>query len=160
MIQMASILRLIALSILFGGSTTVVFVAVTLVAAAKAQGVPAAEAAAANAPIFIHYAKILIGAAIALLVAEALQLARARKADKLESARYGASLLVIITAFVFSFLIVPPMERLLPSIKTDNAAHGEFTRMHETSRIIFGVTILSALASLILTGLTQQKKPE
>lgn len=160
MIKLANILRLIALSFLFGGSATVVFTAVTLVSAAKAQGVPVAEAAAANAPIFIHYAKLLTGAAVVLIIAEAMEIARARKADKLQGARYAASLLAAITAFVFSFLIVPPMERLLPSIKTDNAAAGEFTRLHETSRVIFGVTILSALASLILTGLSQHKKPE
>ncbi len=45
MSKASQILRLISLALLFGGSAAVVFVAVVLVKAAKANGVPVEEAA-------------------------------------------------------------------------------------------------------------------
>ena len=46
---LGKILRTISLAMLFGGSVAIVFAAIVLVHAAKAHGVPIAEAAARNA---------------------------------------------------------------------------------------------------------------
>lgn len=153
MSSVVGILRLLSLSFLFAGAASIVFAAVVLVSAAKAQGVPVAEAAAANAPIFIYYSKIALGAAIILLVAEIIDFSRTRQRSKLVMARFAASILAVITAGVFALVIVPPMDNLLLSIKTDEAARQEFHHLHEVSRTVFGGTILFACVSLILTAL-------
>ena len=41
------------------------------------------------------------------------------------------------------------MEKLLPDIKTDKAAHEKFHQLHETSRAVFGASIILALLSLV-----------
>lgn len=145
---LSEILRALSLSILFGGSAMVVFVAITLVKAQTAQGIPTAEAAAANAPAFVSYGKILLGAAVALLFAEVLAFTKEQKTKAL-FVRLGASAICIVTAFIFSLAIVPPMDKLLPSIKTDSAAHAQFQDLHESSRKVFGATIVFALISLL-----------
>lgn len=144
------IVRLVALALLFGGSSAVVFAAITLVKAATAAGVPVSEAATANAPIFIQFSKIALGAGIGLLLAECLDFAMEKKPAKLTLARYAASLACVASTMVFAFVIVPPMESLLPSIKSDKRAHEKFHKMHETSRGVFAATILFALLALIL----------
>lgn len=151
--SVVGVLRLLSLSFLFAGAASIVFAAVVLVSAAKAQGVPVAEAATANAPIFIAYSKVALGAALVLLLAELMDFSRLRQRSKLAVARFTASLFAVVTAGVFSLVIVPPMDNLLPSLKTDEAARQEFQHLHEVSRAVFGVTILSACVSLILTAL-------
>lgn len=162
MSKASQVLRLLSLALLFGGSTAVVFVAVTLVKAAKANGVPVEEAAAINAPAFIEYAKILAGAAVALLIGEGLDFASDKSAakGKLRLARYGTSLLCAITAFVFSFAIVPPMDDLRAQIKSDEAAKAKFHDLHEVSRAVFGATILFALLSLLLPAFEGRRGPQ
>jgi len=163
---LSTILRLVALAILFGGSAAIVFAAITLVKAAEAQGVPVAEAANANAPLFIQFSKVALGAGIALLLAESLDFANNRLTDKLTIARYVSSLLCVATTMIFAFGIVPVLEELRPRIKTDEAAHAEFRKLHEFSRMVFGGTILLALISLVIPALgreaapTNAKKPE
>lgn len=150
----SEILRLISLSILFGGSTAVVFVAIVLVKAAEAQGMPKAEAAGINAPAFIQFAKVVAGAAVALIAAEALHFAAIKKGlvekTKTTLPRLAASLICIATAFVFAFAIVPPMDELRTLIKTDEVKAAEFKKLHDASRGVFGATILFALVSLVL----------
>jgi hypothetical protein len=144
------ILRTISLAILFGGSAAVVFAAITLVKAAEARGVPVPEAAAANAPLFIHYAKINLAAGVVLLIGEALDYAKRRLWNRATMAQYACSILCVVSTMIFALAIVPPMERLLPEITKSETAHAEFNGLHKTSRIIFGATILLALTSLIL----------
>ncbi len=157
MAKINDILRLIALSILFGGSTAVVFVAVTLVKAATANGIPVREAASNNAPAFIGFAVIAAAAAFILLACEAVDFLIVRKRlkplSKLVLTRYGASILCAIATAVFAFGLVPPMKELQPLIKTDEAKAQEFGRLHETSRIVFGGTIVFALVALVMQGL-------
>ncbi len=161
MSKASQVLRLLSLALLFGGSTAVVFVAVTLVKAAEANGVPKLEAAAVNAPAFIEYAKILAGAAIALLIGEGLDFAGNKDAkSKLRLARYATSLLCVIAAFVFSFAIVPPMDGLRPQIKSDEAAKAKFDDLHKVSRGVFGATILFALISLLLPAFEGRRSPQ
>jgi hypothetical protein len=148
--KLSEILRLISLAILFGGSAVLVFTVIVLVKSQEAQGILKADAAAANAPAFFQYAKVLAGAAVALLVSEGLSWAAVKQKTKLTFARMGASLLCIISAFIFSFAIVPPMSELQPQIKTDQVKAEEFHKLHETSRAVFGVSILFALVSLIM----------
>jgi hypothetical protein len=149
----SKILRLVALAVLFGGSAAIVFAAITLVKAAQAQGVPVAEAANANAPLFIQFSKVALGAGIALLLAECLDFAANRLTDKLTIARYVSSLLCVATTMIFAFGIVPVMEELRPRIKTDETAHAEFHKLHEVSRMVFASTIFLALISLVIPAL-------
>lgn len=150
MLLLGRILRTIALAVLFGGSAAIVFAAIVLVKTGVANGMTTAEAAFNNAPIFIHFSKVMLGAAVLLLLGEALDYAKRRDWSKLTIAQYATSLVCVIGAMIFSLGFVPPMEALLPSLKTDAAAHQMFTHLHETSRIVFGATILCALASLLL----------
>jgi hypothetical protein len=142
-------LRTISLALLFGGSSAIVFAAIVLVKAAQAKGVPVPEAAAANAPVFIHFSKIALGSALVLLLSEVIDLFTAEK-TKLTVARYATSAVCIVSACVFALVIVPPLDALLPVINTDPTAHKSFHDMHELSRAVFGVTIFSALLSLVL----------
>lgn len=154
---LAGILRLIALSLLSGGSTAVVFAAVTLVKAATAAGVPIQEAATANAPIFINYAKIATGASAALLISLLIDLRSGGLKGALNLACMASSLACIIAASIYSFAIVPPMEKLLPQIKTVAASYEEFHRLHELSRAVFGASIAFAYLSLILPVFKRHK---
>ena len=147
---LSKILRLISLSLLSGGSAAVVFCAVVLVKAATASGVPVAEAAATNAPVFIQYSKVASVAALFLLVAELAGFSQTAQKGKLDLARFAASLACIVCVGIFAFGIVPPMERLLPDIKTVTEAHEQFRHLHEASRSVFGASILFAFLSLIL----------
>lgn len=144
------ILRTVSLAILFGGSVAIVFAAITLVKAATADGVPVSEAAARNAPLFIHYAKVNLIFGVILMIGEGLDFAKRRLWNKATIAQYACSLLCVVTTMIFAFGIVPPMERLMPAMKTDEAARQEFRNIHEVSRSVFGGTILLALLSLIL----------
>jgi hypothetical protein len=156
------ILRTVALAILFGGSVAVVFSAVTLVHTAVAEGLPRAEAAARNAPVFIAYAKVNLITGFVLLIGEALDYAKRRLWNKGTIAQYACSLLCVITTMIFALAIVPPMDRLLPELKTNQTAQAEFQQLHKVSQMVFGGTILLALASLILPifgALKDQGKP-
>lgn len=158
----SEILKLISLAILFGGSASVVFVAIVLVKAAKANGVPVEEAAFRNAPAFIYFGKVAAGAAIVLLIAEgtnyALHLKESIKLSKAKILGYFSSLLCALTALVFAFGITPPMEKILPDLKTDKAAHDKFHQLHETSRAVFGASIVFALVSLLLSTCQSTKQ--
>ncbi|MBX9692672.1 MAG: hypothetical protein K2Z81_09835 [Cyanobacteria bacterium] len=156
MSKVNKILRLVSLSILFGGSAAVVFVAVILVKAAVAKGIPVSQAAATNAPAFIEFSKVAAGAAIALLIAEAINFATQAK-SKLTNARYIASFLCVVATFVFAFAIVPPMKALQPYIGDDEAKAQEFHKLHEVSRGVFGGTILFALFALAFSAFEGQE---
>lgn len=150
MLIVGRILRTLSLAILFGGSASIVFAAIVLSKYATSRGLSVAEAAFNNAPMFIQYSKVLLVAAVLLLLGEALDYAKRRDWSKLTLVQYATSLLCVITAMVFSLGLVPPMEVLLPNLKTDPHAYQMFKELHETSRIVFGGTIFFALASLLL----------
>lgn len=145
--------RLICLAVLFGGSSAIVFGAVVLVHAAKANGIPVEEAAATNAPLFIQFSKVAAVCALGLVLSEHFELikkSKLKQKTKLGLAQYAASLICAIAIFVFAFVIVPPMDRLQGQMKQDPAAHAEFKKLHDTSRLVFGLGILGALISLVL----------
>ena len=146
----AKVLRTIALALLSGGSAATVFAAIVMVKAAKANGIPVEEAAAANAPIFIGYSRIVLGAAIMLTIGEALDFFVGTDKSKLAKMRYLFSGLAIATALGFSLGIVPPMEVLLPRMKEAAEAHQEFQKLHHISQMVFGASILCAFVSLVL----------
>lgn len=153
--------RLLSLAMLFAGSASVVFVAVVLVKAAKANGVPVGEAAFRNAPAFISFSKVAVGAAIVLLFSESASFASNLKAKiklrKSAIARYVCSCLCGLMVMVFGFALTPPMEKLLPEIKVSEKAHEKFHGLHETSRAVFGASILFALAALVLSTCEAKK---
>jgi hypothetical protein len=161
MFNFARILRLISLAMLFGGSSGIVFAAIVLVTAAKAQGVPVAQAAAVNAPIFIEFSKVALAFALALVLSEAIQvkgdLPHLSKQSKWALGRYFASTVCALATFVFALAIVPPMEKLLPHLKTEETARLEFRKLHETSRAVFMTIIVFAMASLIIPPLSSRR---
>ncbi|MBX9688037.1 MAG: DUF4149 domain-containing protein [Candidatus Obscuribacterales bacterium] len=144
------VLRSVSLAVLSGGSAAIVFSAIVLVKAATAKGIPVAEAAAVNAPIFIHYAKVALGASILLGLSELIDFQSNTQKSKLDTARYLSSFLCIISMLVYALAIVPPMAALLPDIKTVAAAHQQFQHLHEVSRAVFGAGILFAFISVLL----------
>lgn len=148
--KLSEILRAISLSILFGGSAMVVFVAVVLVKSQTAQGIPVSEAAANNAPAFIQYAKVLTGASVTLLIAEGLGFFSAKIKNTALYARIATSMLCVICGFVFSFVFVKPMAAIQPLMKTDEAKAAQFHDLHEKSRIVFGAAIIFALLSILI----------
>jgi sterol desaturase/sphingolipid hydroxylase (fatty acid hydroxylase superfamily) len=124
--------------------------AITVVRAAQTQGMSIPEGAALNAPVFILFSKIALGAAFGLLLGESLAYAAERRMTKLDMARAATSVITMVCAMVFAFVFVPPMQDLLPRVKTDAAAHAEFHKLHESSRGVFSVMMLSALLSLLI----------
>lgn len=154
MLKLARIVRIIALAMLFGAGSGIVFAAITLVNAAKAQGIPATEAATVNAPIFYEFAKVAVGFAFALVVAEALEikgdLKNLEKRSKWPMARYFASIVSAVAIFIFSYGIVPKMKELQPQIKTNASVKAEFDKLHHVSRGVFSAAIVFALASLVI----------
>ena len=149
-IMLATILRQISLAILFGGSASIVFAAITLVKAAEANGIPVSEAASANAPIFIQFGRVAVGAGVALLLAESLDFAMRGRPGRLTTARYISSLLCVASTMIFAYAIVPPMEALRAEMSTNQAARESFRKLHEVSRAVFGSTILLAMVSLVV----------
>jgi hypothetical protein len=159
--MLARILRLISLAMLFGGSTATVFAAITLISAAKAQGIPATEAAAANAPLFIEFSKVALAFAITLVVAEAIEikgdLKSLEKGTRWRMARYFSSIVCAISTFIFALAIVPQMEDVRVLMKTDESAKKQFQKLHEASRLIFTGTIVFALVSLVVPAISTKK---
>ncbi len=154
----SKILSSLALALMTGGSAAIVFAAVVLVKAATLKGIPVAEAAATNAPLFIQYSKVALVAAILLFVAELIHILTVKIKGKLDYCRYLSSVASISLVFVFALVIVPPMERLLPDIASVKEAHGEFHRLHELSRAVFGGSILFAFISLLLPAFAKKSE--
>ncbi|MBI2811480.1 MAG: hypothetical protein HYX67_11730 [Candidatus Melainabacteria bacterium] len=129
----------------------IVFAVVTLVKAAKEKGIPVAEAAMNNAPVFLNFSVIALVCAVLLLIAEALDFMKNKAiASKLVKARWATSLIAVAATMVFSLGIVPPMKQLLPEIQTNQEARAKFDGMHKSSERVFGIVILFALISLLL----------
>src|ERR1700722_13050188 len=112
MLKLSQLLRAIALSILFGGSSMIVFAVITLVKAAVAKGIPVAEAATNNVPVFVHYSTIALVCAVVLLIAESIDFAKNRATTNLTRARWATSLVTVATTMILSFAIMPLMKDL------------------------------------------------
>lgn len=157
--------RLIALSLLSGGAAMVTFVAVTLVKAAKAEGVAVTEAAFRNGPAFINFSYIALGAAAILLVTELIDyMSRKKEASsgflsKSLIVRYVSSLVCALLMIVFSVVFAMPMGKLMPEIRTNEAAHEQFDKLHNGSRIVFGIGILFGFISLVIPNSMPMRKP-
>jgi hypothetical protein len=151
-------LRLIVLSVLFAGSASIVFAAITLVKAGELQGIPVQQSAAANAPIFLQFSNVVLTASLILIVCEWGHYRRTKDPARVSYARYAASFVCFICTLLFSLVIVPNMERVLPAIHQDKAAFLEFTKLHHLSRMVFGGTVLFALVSLVLTDVVTTGK--
>lgn len=150
MIKLSYILRVLSLAILFGGSIAVVVSAITLVKAAQAHGVPASDAATANAPMFLSFSNMVMVSGFVLLFAESLDYAKHRVINKLLTVRYGASLICSIATIILCFAIVPPMKEMLGSVHSSEHTLQVWQTFHKSSQIAFGVIILSALVSLVM----------
>ncbi len=151
------ILRLSSLSVLFAGSAAIVLAAITLVKAGVAGGLTVSAAAAANAPIFLIFAKVAAGAAALLLLAEAIDSLSNGKFTQSKIIQYIASAACCLCAFHFAFSIAPEMETLLPQIADHASARNSFHALHESSRLFFSGIILFAWLSLILPVFFEKK---
>lgn len=138
----------------------IVFAAITLVRAGKEKGIPVADAAMNNVPIFIHFSTIALVCAIGLLIAEALDFSRNKTADKLSRIRWASSGIAIVAAMILSFGIVPPMKELIPQIRTNQEAHKQFETLHHSSEATFAAMILFSLVSLILPAFSKRESLE
>lgn len=158
--------RLIALSLLSGGAAMVTFVAITLVKAAKAEGVADAEAAFRNGPAFINFSYIALGAAAVLLITEVIDyMSHSKEASKgfLKKSllvRYISSLVCAALMIVFATVFAMPMGKLMPEIRTNEAAHEQFDKLHEGSRIVFGIGILFGFISLVIPNSMPARKSD
>ncbi len=148
--RLGKIIRLTSLSVLFGGSISIVLAAITLVKAGVAKGLTVSEAAMNNAPVFIVFSKVIAVVCVALLLAEVIDSVFKRPYTKLKLAQYTASILCCICGFIFAFYTAPLMEHLLTLINQDPAAHETFHSLHESSRLLFSGIIVFAWIALIL----------
>ena len=148
--KLGEILRLTSLAILFAGSAAIVFAAITLVKIGEAKGLSVSAAATANAPIFLHFSKVIIFSSIILLLSQAIDSFSSGKFDKGKILQYITSALCCICAFAFAFVIAPEMDNLLPQVANNAEIRQSFHNLHEMSRIMFAGIIIFAWLSLIL----------
>jgi hypothetical protein len=150
-------IRITSLAVLFGGSASIVFAAITLVKAGMANGLSVTQAATANAPIFLNYSKVTAIAAVALLLAEAIDSFFTTKFDQPKIMQYVATAACCLCAFNFAFVIAPEMEHLLPYVLTNDGIRQSFHSLHETSRLLFSGVIIFAWIALILPVVYDKK---
>jgi len=150
LIMLIRVLRVISLAILCAGSAGFVYAAMSGVNAAHQAGVPIAQAAAANAPVFIEYTKASLVLAIFLVFVEFLDYIFDRKLDFARKLRYATSTSCFVAAAVLALVIVPRMSDLLPDITTKEEAHAAFQQLHNQSRLLVGAVILLAFASIVI----------
>jgi hypothetical protein len=142
------VFRLIALAILCGGSSAIVFAAVTFVHFAQAEGMTIAQAAQYNAPVFISFSKVALAAASVLLVTELLDFFVFAKRALVNKISLAAGLLCFLSCFVFAVQIVPSMEELRPKMRQEVSAYEAFQSLHHISQLVFAASIAFALVSL------------
>lgn len=145
-------IRLLALSIIFGGSIAIVFVVVNMAKEGHALGLDKATIGMANAPLFIHFSKLALGAAVALIVAEIADFFTNPDKGKCTFARYGTSIASAALVLFFALGLTAPMSGLLPKLKTDAAAEEEFSKLHKISQPVLGTAMALAIASIAMSG--------
>jgi uncharacterized protein YybS (DUF2232 family) len=124
--KLGAILRLSSLAVLFAGSAAIVFAAITLVKIGEAKGLTVSAAATANAPIFLHFAKVTSIAAVLLLIAEVIDNYFTPKITRLKIIQYIATGACCLCVFAFSFVIAPQMMQLLPDVASNKEARQSF----------------------------------
>lgn len=144
--------RLLALSIIFGGSVAIVFVVINIAKEGHALGLDKATIGMQNAPLFIHFSKLALGAAIALLIAEVADFFTNPEKSKCTFARYGTSAASAALVLFFALGLTAPMTDLLPKLKTDSSAEAEFSKLHKISQPVLGTAIALAIASIAMSG--------
>jgi len=100
--------RLLALSIIFGGSVAIVFVVINIAKEGHALGLDKATIGMQNTPLFIHFSKLALGAAIALLVSEIADFFTNPEKSKCTFARYGTSAASAILVLFFALGLTAP----------------------------------------------------
>ena len=149
--------RLIALSVLFAGSSAIVFAAIVFVRTARLAGMSTPEAAAFNAPTFIAFSKVALAAGTVLVVAELAEYFFVLAAEnRLRAIRYGLDAGCFASALMFATAIVPTMEKLMPLMKDNATAYATFQNLHHWSQIYFSGIILCALLSLLTLAPKQE----
>jgi hypothetical protein len=144
------VFRVVSLAILCAGSMGFVFAAVTGVKSAEERGIPVAQAATANAPVFVEYAKAALVLCIFLLFLELLGYAFNRKLDMARKLRFGTSAACFTAAAFLALAIVPRMEQLIPEIQNKEDSRAEFHGLHNQSRVVVSAIILFAFASIAI----------
>ena len=155
--KLVETVRLLALSIIFGGSVAIVFVVINIAREGRVAGLDTATIGLANAPLFIHFSKLALGAAIALIVSEVADFFTNPEKSKCTFARYATSALSAILVLVFALGLTAPMAEMLPSLKTDAEVGAKFDKLHHISQPVLGSAILLAIASIAMSG--KRKKP-
>lgn len=150
--KLVETVRLLALSIIFGGSIAIVFVVINIAKEGHAAGLDQATIGLANAPLFIHFSKLAMGAAIALIVSEVADFFTNPEKSKCTFARYGTSVLSAILVLVFALGLTAPMAAMLPQMKTDAEVGAKFDKLHHVSQPVLGTAMLLAIASLAMSG--------
>lgn len=154
----AYMMRVIALAFLSAGSASIVFAAISLVKAAVARGMPIAEAAAANVPIFYMFSTVVLICSCILFVAECIDFVmKLSPQSLLVKLRYTMSMICVCCGLIWSLGIVPQMRDLNPRIKSDADAHEQFQKMHKMSEMDMSAVMVCALISLLLPGLEQRR---
>jgi hypothetical protein len=154
--KLCRILRLASLAVLSGGSIAIVFAAITLVKTAEASGIPAAQAAVTNAPVFVQFSHIAVVCAVLLIATELVDYFQTKPISRLKIICYISSLLCFTSTLIFAWVLVPAMERLRPLIQSNTSAHTNFLQLHDCSRLVFGGIILFASIALLLPALRDE----
>ncbi len=150
--KLVETVRLLALSIIFGGSVAIVFVVINIAKEGHAAGLDTATIGLANAPLFIHFSKLALGAAIVLLVSEIADFFTNPEKSKCTFARYATSAASAILVIVFALGLTAPMADLLPKLKTDAEVGAKFDKLHHISQPVLGAAIALAIASIAMSG--------
>lgn len=150
--KLAETVRLLALSIIFGGSVAIVFVVINNAREGRAAGLDQATIGLANAPLFIHFSKLALGAAIALIVSEVADFFTNPEKSKCTFARYGTSTLSAIFVLFFALGLTAPMADMLPQLKSDAEVGAKFDKLHKISQPVLGAAIALAIASIAMSG--------
>jgi hypothetical protein len=143
-------MRVISLAILCAGSAGFVYAAMASVTAASKAGVPIAQAAAQNAPVFVEYSKTALVLSIFVVFVEFLDFVFEHKLNFAKKLRYATSAACLIAATILTLGIVPRMVDLLPDITTKEEAHAAFQQLHNQSRLLVGALILFSFASIAI----------
>ena len=155
--KIGKVLRLTSLSVLFAGCAAIVFAAITLVKIGEAKGMTITAAATANAPIFLHFSKVVAATGVILLIAEAMDSFVNPNLTRPKIIQYIATALCCLCAFSFAFFVAPQMEQMLSSLPGNASIQQSFHSLHETSRILFSGIIIFAWVSLIVPVLYETK---
>jgi hypothetical protein len=127
-----------------------VFAAVSGVKSAQERGIPVAQAATANAPVFVEYGKAALVLCIFLIFLELVDFVFQRKPDFARKLRYGTSAACFVAAAYLALALIPQMEQLIPDLRTNEESHAQFQALHNQSRVVVTAIIILAFASIAI----------